>query len=60
MSFGRPSGAYGHGHATLLVTDSPAAQVLDHIKGWKRLYGDDIAVIHVRGDETGAATPAKP
>jgi hypothetical protein len=46
--------------ATLLVADSPAAQVLDHIKGWKRLYGDNIAVIHVRDDEAGAVTPAKP
>jgi hypothetical protein len=36
--------------ATLLVTGSPAAQVLDHFKGWKRLYADDIAVIHVRDD----------
>jgi hypothetical protein len=34
--------------ATLLNATSPAAQVLDHIGGWKRLYTDDIAVIHVR------------
>jgi hypothetical protein len=34
--------------ATLLVPKSPAAQVLDHIKGWQRLYADDTAVIHVR------------
>ncbi len=40
--------------ATLLVADSPAAQVLDHIKGWKRLYADDIAVIHVRDDAQAA------
>ncbi len=37
--------------ATLLVATAPAAQVLDHVKGWKRLYADDIAVIHVRTDE---------
>ncbi|QQN63379.1 hypothetical protein JIR23_28280 [Bradyrhizobium diazoefficiens] len=43
--------------ATLMVADSPAAQVLDHIKGWKRLYADDIAVIHVRDDQ--AATPSR-
>jgi hypothetical protein len=37
--------------ATLMVADAPAAQVLDHIKGWKRLYADDVAVIHVRDDQ---------
>jgi len=37
--------------ATLLTANSPAAQVLDHIKGWKRLHADDIAVVHVRDDE---------
>ncbi|QPF92864.1 hypothetical protein [Bradyrhizobium commune] len=46
--------------ATLMVADAPAAQVLDHIKGWKRLYADDIAVIHVRDDAPDAAAPAKP
>ena len=34
--------------ATLLTVDSPAAQLLDHIRGWKRVYADKIAVIHVR------------
>lgn len=37
--------------ATLLTPDSPAAQILDHIKGWKRVYADKIAVIHVRDDQ---------
>jgi len=41
--------------ATLMVADAPAAQVLDHIKGWKRLYADDVAVIHVRDDRPDAA-----
>jgi hypothetical protein len=46
--------------ATLLATDSPAAQVLDHIKGWRRLYADKIAVIHVRDDQkTAAVTSSK-
>jgi hypothetical protein len=36
--------------ATLLVPASPAAQLLDHLAGWKRLYADDTAVIHVRAD----------
>ncbi|WP_298880757.1 hypothetical protein [uncultured Bradyrhizobium sp.] len=40
--------------ATLLTADSPAAQILDHIKGWKRAYADKIAVIHVRDDRDGA------
>jgi hypothetical protein len=44
--------------ATLMVADAPAAQVLDHIKGWKRLYADDVAVIHVRDDrQTADAAP---
>jgi hypothetical protein len=42
--------------ATLMVADAPAAQVLDHIKGWKRLYADDIAVVHVRDDRSDAVT----
>jgi hypothetical protein len=41
--------------ATLLAADSPGAQVLDHIKGWKRLYADKIAVIHVRDDQQASA-----
>jgi hypothetical protein len=41
--------------ATLLTPDSPAAQMLDHIRGWKRVYGDKIAVVHVRDDAEGAA-----
>lgn len=36
--------------ATLLNADSAAAHALDHVKGWKRVYADDIAVIHVRAD----------
>ena len=38
--------------ATLLVATSPAAQVLDHIPGWKRIYADKIAVIYVRAKRT--------
>jgi hypothetical protein len=34
--------------ATLLVPTSAAAQMLNHIKGWRRLYADDVAAIHVR------------
>ncbi|MGJ4929090.1 hypothetical protein ACQR1I_04660 [Bradyrhizobium sp. HKCCYLS2038] len=34
--------------ATLLAPDRPAAQLLDQMPGWKRLYADDVAVAHVR------------
>jgi hypothetical protein len=45
--------------ATLLNATSPAAHALDHLKGWKRLYTDDIAVIHVRTDRAQmSAAPA--
>ncbi len=45
--------------ATLLTADSPATQILNHVRGWKRIYADDIAVIHVRDDAAGAAaTPS--
>jgi hypothetical protein len=37
-----------HVDATLLVPDRPAAQLLDHLAGWTRLYADDTAVAHVR------------
>jgi hypothetical protein len=47
--------------ATLLNPTLPAAKVLDHLAGWKRLYADDIAVIHVRDDQvkTDPATGSK-
>lgn len=46
--------------ATLLGADAPGPQILDHLEGWKRIYTDDIAVIHVRDRASGAAAPAKP
>jgi hypothetical protein len=33
---------------TLLRPQTPAVGLLDHLKGWSRLYTDDIAVVHVR------------
>lgn len=36
--------------ATLLNTALPGARIMDHLPGWKRLYADDIAVVHVRDD----------
>jgi hypothetical protein len=44
--------------ATLLNPTSPAGYALDHVKGWKRLYKDKFAVIHVRSDEANAEVPA--
>ena len=38
---------------TLLTPRSPAVVLLDHLPGWRRLYTDDIAVVHVREDQLG-------
>lgn len=43
--------------ATLLVADAPGPQILDQLKGWKRIYADDIAVIHVRDDGQAGVAP---
>jgi len=34
--------------ATLLRPQTPAAQLLDHVDGWKKAFADDNAVVHVR------------
>ncbi|MBR1214844.1 hypothetical protein [Bradyrhizobium sp. JYMT SZCCT0180] len=46
--------------ATLLGPDLPATKVLDHIVGWKRVYADNVAVIHVRDDQRKAAPSPAP
>ena len=33
---------------TLIAPERPAALLLDHLPGWRRLYADDVAVVHVR------------
>ena len=33
---------------TLIAPERPAAVLLDHLPGWRRLYADDVAVVHVR------------
>ncbi|WP_342734885.1 hypothetical protein [Bradyrhizobium sp. B117] len=43
--------------ATILVADAPGPEILDQLKGWKRIYADDIAVVHVRENAGGAAPP---
>jgi len=35
---------------TLIAPERPAALLLDHLPGWRRLYADDVAVVHVRTD----------
>jgi hypothetical protein len=34
--------------ATLMRTQSAANKLLDHIDGWRKVYADDTATIHVR------------
>jgi hypothetical protein len=34
--------------ATLLTPETPAVALLDTLPGWRRLYADDVAVVHVR------------
>ncbi|MEW6152021.1 MAG: hypothetical protein ACOY3N_16035 [Bradyrhizobium sp.] len=46
--------------ATLLVADAPGPQILDQLKGWKRIYADDIAVVHVREDGQSAGGRSMP
>jgi hypothetical protein len=38
--------------ATLLAPGIPAVALLDRLPGWKRVYADDIAVVHRRQGET--------
>ncbi|HET7851061.1 MAG TPA: hypothetical protein VFL51_18590 [Pseudolabrys sp.] len=35
---------------TLLEAGTPAIGLLDHLPGWKRIYADDVAVVHVRSE----------
>jgi hypothetical protein len=46
--------------ATLLAPTLPATKVLDHIPGWKRVYEDGIAVVHVRDDQRKSNLSAAP
>lgn len=40
--------------ATFLRTQTAGAQLLDLVEGWQKVYGDDIAVVHIR--KPGART----
>jgi hypothetical protein len=37
---------------TLISPHLPAVVLLDHLPGWRRLYADGIAVVHVRTDQS--------
>jgi hypothetical protein len=43
-----------HIQSTLLPADAAANTLLDRLPGWKRLYSDDLAVVHVRNDRVAA------
>ena len=43
--------------ATLLTPETPAVGLLDRLDGWRRIYADDIAVVHVRN--SGAPTESR-
>jgi hypothetical protein len=38
---------------TLLAPGTPANGLLDRLKGWRRIYADDVAVVHVRTGTAG-------
>lgn len=44
--------------ATLMRTQSAATKLLDHVDGWRKIYSDDIATIHLR--EAGAVHTLEP
>jgi hypothetical protein len=41
--------------ATLLSPRVPAARLLDHMDGWRKVYVDNVAVVHVRDADAPAA-----
>jgi hypothetical protein len=45
--------------ATLLAPETPAIGLPDRMAGWKRIYADDLAVVHVRvaASRTGSEPP---
>jgi hypothetical protein len=45
--------------ATLLPPQLPAAKLLDRMSGWRRLYADDIAVVHIRTRASDAIGDSK-
>jgi hypothetical protein len=48
-----------HMDATLLVAGSPAARIMDLTQDWKKIYADDVAVVHIKTAPV-TETPAAP
>jgi len=46
--------------ATLLGPSTPAVYLLDHLSGWRRVYTDDVGVVHVRVADHEPAVTAHP
>jgi hypothetical protein len=44
---------------TLISAGTPAIELLDHLPDWQRIYGDSVAVVHVRRDSLAAAQRRK-
>jgi hypothetical protein len=44
-----------HIDATLLAPKAPANSLLARLKGWKRIYADDVAVVYLKTGATRAA-----
>ncbi len=42
---------------TVLGPNAPAVTLLDHLPGWRRLYADGTAIVHVRADAAGVSEP---
>jgi hypothetical protein len=50
-----------HGIAwTLLAFEDPRVALLDHLPGWRRLYADAVAVVHIRDDTSIQKTSRLP
>lgn len=45
---------------TMLPPATPALELLDHLPQWQRLYGDTVAVVHVRRDALERASRVRP
>ena len=42
---------------TLLQPGTPAIALLDRLPGWRRVYADDVAVVHAAGLDAAALRP---
>lgn len=42
--------------STLLGPNTPGVQILDRLPGWRRVYSDKVAIVHIRQKETPCST----